>query len=498
MKMLLSVFDSVEKANTAVSNVVWGAPMLVLMIGTGIYFTVRSRFFQVFYVKHILSSTIFAIFTKKSVTKVKDKKAISQFQAMATALAGALGTGNIAGVATAITIGGAGAIFWMWVSAFFGMMTGFSENVLGMYYRRRNEDNEWAGGPMYYLYYGLKEKPFSRHFAKPLAALFAIFCVLASFGIGNMTQANSISTSLEASFSIHPLATGIMLAATVGVVIIGGVKRIASVTEKLVPFMAIVYILLTLIICLANISEIPSAFASIFRGAFGISAAVGGISGAMIKESLSIGLKRGVFSNEAGLGSTVIVHTAADAKEPVTQGMWSIFEIFFDTILMCTLTALAILSTGVVGSLNSEGEIIDGAPLVAAAFSQTFGGASGAIVAISVLFFAFATLLGWSFFGTKALEYLLPKKATLVYKAVFVIFIVIGSTMDLSLVWSIADTLNGLMAIPNLIGILVLSGTVFKISKNYIDRNIKYKKTKEKPMLSAFAHLNEKQMTEND
>ncbi|MDR1629335.1 MAG: sodium:alanine symporter family protein [Oscillospiraceae bacterium] len=494
--MILSFFEAVNNMNTAVNNIVWGVPMLALMIGAGVYFTLRSRFFQVFRARHIANSTIFAIFKKKSVTTVKNKKAISQFQAMATALAGALGTGNIAGVATAITIGGPGAIFWMWISAFFGMMTGYSENVLGMYYRKKNAAGEWAGGPMYYLSHGLGEKRGLRVLAKPFAVLFAVFCVLASFGIGNMTQANSIATSLEASFSIHPLATGIALAALVGVVIIGGVKRIAAVTEKIVPFMAVVYIALTLFICFANIKEIPAAFTSIFRGAFGISAVAGGVSGAMLKEALTIGLKRGVFSNEAGLGSSVLVHTSADVQEPAIQGMWSIFEIFLDTILMCSLTALAILTTGVAGTLNNAGERLDGAPLVAEAFSKTFGGASGSIVAVSVLFFAFATLLGWSFFGTKALEYLVPKKGAInAYKALFVVFIVVGSSMDLSLVWHIADTLNGLMAFPNLIGILALSGTVFKITRNYSDRNIKRKKKNVKPMLSAFPNLNTEQNT---
>lgn len=496
--MTLSFFDTLNDINTTLNGIVWGVPMLALMIGAGIYFTVRSRFFQILRVRHIMNSTILAIFKKKSVTKVKNKKAISQFQAMATALAGALGTGNIAGVATAITIGGPGAIFWMWVSAFFGMMTGFSENVLGMYYRRKNAAGEWAGGPMYYLADGLGKKRGLRVLAKPFAVLFAVFCVLASFGIGNMTQANSISTSLQASFSIHPLATGIALAALVGIVILGGVKRIASVTEKIVPFMAVVYIALTLIICIANSSEIPAAFTSIFRGAFGISAVAGGISGAVMKEALTIGLKRGVFSNEAGLGSSVLVHTSADVQEPAIQGMWSIFEIFLDTILMCTLTALAILSTGVTGMLNPAGERLDGAPLVAEAFSKTFGGASGGIVSVCVLFFAFATLLGWSFCGTKALEYLVPKKGAInVYKLFFILFVVVGSTMDLSLVWDIADTLNGLMAFPNLIGILALSGTVFKITKNYTQRNLKRKTKSVKPMLSAFPEFNTAQESDN-
>lgn len=487
--MLISISEKIESLNGTVSAFVWGAPMLALILIAGIYFTLKTDFFQLRHARHIANSTFLAIFKKKSVTRSSDKKSISQFQAMSTALAGTIGTGNIAGVATAITLGGAGAVFWMWVSAFLGMMTGFSENVLGIYYRKKNKAGGWNGGPMYYLEEGLKSKKGLGIIAKPLAVIFSAFCILGSLGMGNMTQANSISTSLQASFSVPPLLTGLIVAAVSAFVIIGGAKRIASVTEKLVPFMAVAYIALTVMVCITNYKNLPSAFMDIFRGAFGFSAVTGGISGALMKQAISMGLKRGVFSNEAGLGSSVLVHTSADVSEPVTQGMWSIFEIFFDTIVMCTLTALAILSAGVAGTTDAAGNIIDGAPLVVEAFSKTFGRASGGIVSLSVLLFAFSTLIGWSFFGTKAVEYLFTKKAVKIYKIVYVIFIVIGSTMDLRLVWSIADTLNGLMVLPNLTGVLALSGTVFKISKNYTDREIKKLKKPPAPMLSAYPEI---------
>ena len=467
--------EIIKNINDAVNSVVWGVPMLILIIGTGIYFSFRLGFFQLFRFKHVLKSTIFSAFGKK---KDKNRNALTPFQAMSTALAATIGTGNIAGVASAVAIGGAGAVFWMWVSAFFGMMTSFAENVLGVYYRKRNEKGEWSGGAMYYIGEGLKNKKL----AKVLSVLFAVFCVLASFGIGNMSQVNSIAASLESAFNIPPAAVGIVLAVIVGFILVGGVKRIGAVAEKIVPFMALLYILLTLSVVIVNIKAIPEVFSSIFKGAFGIDAVAGGISGALIKEAVTLGFKRGVFSNEAGLGSGVIVNSTADVKEPVEQGMWGIFEVFFDTIVVCTLTAFTVLTTGVHKISDAEG-----AALVGEAFAQVFTSSAGAVVAVSITLFAFTTVLGWAFYGSKCLEYLFGNKAVTVYKIIYSLMLIVGSSMNLTLALEISDTLNALMAIPNLIGVLLLSGTVVKITRNYIDRKIKNKKVS--PMLSAYTEI---------
>lgn len=484
MERLIEVITSV---NNQINDIVWGVPILVLIISTGIYMTVRTKFFQVSKVKHVTKETFLAIFTKKNVTRTNDKKSISQFQALSTALAATIGTGNIAGVATAITVGGPGAVFWMWVSAFFGMMTNFSENVLGIYYRKKNIHNEWSGGPMYYLENGLKNKKGLRHLAKPLAMIFALFCILASFGIGNMTQVNSIASALNGSFGISKLITGIAIALIASLVIVGGIKRIGSVTERIVPFMALAYMIGTVIIIIVNFSAIPEVISDIFTSAFGFDAVAGGISGTLMRQAVTMGFKRGVFSNEAGLGSSVMVHSSSDVTEPVLQGMWGIFEVFFDTIIVCTLTAFTVLSTGVL----ETGET--GVPLVSAAFTHGFGGFAGKFVSLAILLFAFSTVLGWSFYGTKATEYLFGTKLTIIYKIIFIIFIVFGATMNLELAWAISDTLNGLMSIPNLIGVLILSGTVFKVTKDYVDRRIKNKVSSVEPMLSAYPEINHEQ-----
>ncbi len=548
-----SFIQAVTVINDTVNGLVWGIPMLTLIIATGIYMTVRTRFFQVRKAKHISDQTFFAIFRKKDVTK-SGSKSLSQFQALSTALAATIGTGNIAGVATAIAIGGPGAVFWMWVSAFFGMMTSYSENVLGIYYRRKNNDGEWSGGAMYYLRDGLNNKA-----GKILAVLFAVFCVFASFGIGNMTQVNSISTALYDFFNLPTIVTGAVLAAVTAAVVIGGVKRVGRVAEKLVPFMAIAYILGCLVIVCMNITAVPSVFASIFKGALGWKAAAGGVVGTAIKQAITMGFKRGVFSNEAGLGSTVMVNSASNVKEPVVQGMWGVFEVFADTIVVCTLSALVILSSGVVkpyeptqkigvitheniqqvnlfeqevkktqysdiasiddktqvvvaldendrilGVLNTDtdviisldekegsetyGQMLEGVPFVSKAFSEGFGSFAGAFVSIAIVLFAFTTVLGWSFYGTKAWEFLFGTKSTIIYKVIFVLFIVVGATMSLDLAWNIADTLNGLMAIPNLIGVLALSGTVFAITRNYAKRKFNGDKSIQ-PMFSYFPDI---------
>lgn len=484
--------STVEQVNGAVNGFVWGLPMLVLLVGTGILMTVLTKVFQVSHFKHWVRNTIGGIFKDKHVTAHtgKEDTQISQFQSLCTALAATIGTGNIAGVAAAILSGGPGAIFWMWVVAFFGMMTNFSENVLGIFYRRRNERNEWCGGAMYYLKYGLGEKKGCAQLGTFLAIMFSTFCVLASFGIGNMSQINSIAANMNSAFGVPHFVTGFVLMVLAGLVIVGGLKRIASVTERLVPFMAVIYVVGALVIVVLNADKIGPVFVSIIKGAFGMKAVGGGIVGSGVAYAVQWGMKRGVFSNEAGLGSSVMVHSSSNVREPVVQGMWGIFEVFADTIIVCTLTAFAVLSSGIV-DLDTGAVLSDqvSTALVAEAFSTVYGRAGSAFIAIAILFFAFSTVLGWSQYGSKGFEYLFGTKSTRLFKIVFVAFIVIGATMDLTLAWDLSDTFNGLMAIPNLIGVITLSGTVMKITRNYVDRKIKGKDIK--PMLSAVDEIQE-------
>ena len=484
--------STVERVNGAVNGFVWGLPMLILLVGTGILMTILTKVFQVSHFKHWVRNTIGGIFKDKHVTAHtgKEDTQISQFQSLCTALAATIGTGNIAGVAAAILSGGPGAIFWMWIVAFFGMMTNFSENVLGIFYRRRNERNEWCGGAMYYLKYGLGEKKGCAQIGAFLAIMFSTFCVLASFGIGNMSQINSIAANMNSAFGIPNFVTGFILMVLAGLVIVGGLKRIASVTERLVPFMAVIYVVGALIIVILNADKIGPVFVSIFKGAFGMKAVGGGIVGSGVAYAVQWGMKRGVFSNEAGLGSSVMVHSSSNVREPVVQGMWGIFEVFADTIIVCTLTAFAVLSSGIV-DLDTGAVLSDqvSTALVAEAFSTVYGRAGSAFIAIAILFFAFSTVLGWSQYGSKGFEYLFGTKSTRLFKIVFVAFIIIGATMDLTLAWDLSDTFNGLMAIPNLIGVITLSGTVMKITRNYVDRKIKGKDIK--PMLSAVDEIQE-------
>ena len=489
--------SNVEKINNVVNGFVWGLPMLILLVGTGILMTVLTKVFQVTHFKHWVKNTVGGIFKDKNVTAHtgKDDMQISQFQSLCTALAATIGTGNIAGVAAAILSGGPGAIFWMWIVAFFGMMTNFSENVLGIYYRRRNSKNEWCGGAMYYLKDGLGSIKGCEKIGAFLAVMFSSFCVIASFGIGNMSQINSIAVNVNSAFGIPYFVTGVVLMVLAGLVIVGGLKRIASVTERLVPFMAIVYLICTIIIVVINADKLGAVFVSIIKGAFGMKAVGGGIVGSGIAYAVQWGMKRGVFSNEAGLGSSVMVHSSSNVREPVVQGMWGIFEVFADTIIVCTLTAFAVLSSGLVDL--ETGAVISSSvstALVAEAFSTVYGKAGAAFIAIAILFFAFSTVLGWSQYGSKGFEYLFGTKNVKMYQAVFVFFILIGATMDLSLAWDLSDTFNGMMAIPNLIGVIALSGTVMKITKNYVDRKIRGKNVE--PMLSAIDEIQEQHMKE--
>lgn len=496
------VVDTITNVNNAINDFVWVKIGLILLLGTGIIMTVLTRFFQITHIGHWFKNTIGSVFKKNVSGHVKDKSAISQFQALCTALAATIGVGNIAGVAAAIVSGGPGAVFWMWLAAFFGMMTNYSENVLGIYYRRKNANNEWSGGAMYYLQDGLGGRKGLKTIGKILAILFSIFTLLASFGIGNMGQVNKIVANVEGAFAIPALSEitvlgvdiykiiiGLVLMLFAALIIIGGIQRIANFAEKVVPFMVCAFILGSLIIIGVNFQSIGAAFASIFSSAFTAKAAWGGAAGVAVSTVVTWGFKRGVFSNEAGLGSSVMVHSNSNVKEPVVQGMWGIFEVFADTMIVCTMTALVILTSGVI-DLNTgvlaEGTTGD-ATLVAKAFDSIFaaGGVNfgSMFIAIAILLFAFTTVLGWSHYGTKAWEYLFGTKYTMIYKVFFVLMIMSGAVMTSSLAWDISDTFNGLMMIPNLIGVLSLSALVYRITKNYIDRKLKHKKDV-KPMLS--------------
>ena len=480
----------VESVNGKVNGFVWGIPMLVLLVGTGVLMTCLTGWFQVSHFRYWLRHTIGAIFKNKHVTAHTDKedRSISQFQSLCTALAATIGTGNIAGVASAIASGGPGAIFWMWLVAIFGMMTNYSENVLGIYYRRKNEAGEWSGGAMYYLKDGLGGFRGCKALGKILAFAFSVFCVIASFGIGNMGQINSIAMNMYSAFRIPNWVTGILLMIVAALVVVGGLKRIAAVTEKLVPVMALVYVVGALVLVILNAQNVGPAFASIFKGAFAMKAVGGGIVGSGVKAAVTWGMKRGVFSNEAGLGSSVMVHSNSNVKEPVVQGMWGIFEVFADTLVVCTLTALAVLTSGLV-DLNTGALLTttEKTAMVAEAFSLKFGAFGSGFIAIAILLFAFSTVLGWSHYGTKAFEYLFGTKATIGYRIVFVAFILVGATMQLDLAWDLSDTFNGLMAIPNLVGVVALSGQVRKITKNYIARKMKGELLE--PIDSAFPEL---------
>ena len=479
----------VEKVNSFVNNIVWGWPALILLAFVGILMTILTKFFQVSHIGHWFKNTIGAIFKDKNVTKHTSDKSISQFQSLCTALAATVGTGNIAGIASAIVAGGPGAVFWMWIIAFFGMMTNYSENVLGILYRIKNDKGEWSGGAMYYLKNGLGSKKGCKQIGAILAVLFACFCLLASFGIGNMTQVNTIATNMQAAFSIPKLVTGIVVMLLAGLVIVGGLKRIAAVTEKIVPVMVVLYLVGTIIICVLHINQFGAVFTSIFKSAFGLRAVTGGIVGSGVKMAIQMGMKRGVFSNEAGLGSSVMVHSNSNVREPIRQGMWGIFEVFADTIIVCSLTAFSVLSSGLIDLETGQvaSEITDTGSLVQLAFGNTFGQIGSAFVAIALLLFAFSTVLGWSHYGTKACEYLFGTKSTLPYRLIFVIAIIGGATMGENLAWDLSDTFNGMMMIPNLIGVLVLSPIVYRCTKNYVDRH--FRKKDVEPMLSMYEDI---------
>lgn len=490
--------EIISNINADINDIVWGVPALILLLGTGVLMTIMTKGFQFTHFGHAMKETVLSMFKKKDILKNNDKNSISQFQALCTALSATIGTGNIAGIAIAITMGGTGAIFWMWVAALFGMMTNYSENVLGIYFRRKNKDGEWCGGAMYYISQGLGSKKGCKNIGKVLAILFSIFAIFASFGIGNMGQVASIKDSITNVVSvsddpkINGLIIGIVVAIVAALVIIGGLTRIAKANERIVPFMAGFYIAGSLAIVIMNADMVGPAFVSIFKHAFTAPALFGGTTGAFIKQAITWGFKRGVFSNEAGLGSSVMVHSASNVKEPVTQGLWGIFEVFFDTIIVCTLTALLILTTGIV-DLETGASISGKSKLALAteAFTNSLGSFGGVFVAVAVTLFAFSTVLGWSYYGTKAWEYLFGTKSVLFYKIIFIGIIVVGSALEVDLVIDLSDTFNGLMAIPNLIGVIALSGTVMAITNNYVKRRLNNEKIK--PMLSFYDDIQKEQ-----
>ena len=486
----------VESVNGEINGVVWGIFGLALLIGTGIIVTLCTKFFQVTHIGHWWKNTIGSLFKKDVIGHAKEKGAISPFQALCTALAATVGTGNIAGVAAAICVGGAGAVFWMWVAAFFGMMTNFAENVLGMYFRRKNANDEWSGGAMYYLRDGLGKKKGCKWIGRVLAVLFCIFTMLASFGIGSMGQVNKIVANVAAAFdvkavssimifgdvSLYNVIIGVVIMVLTALITLGGLKRIAAVAEKIVPFMVVLFVFGSLVIIGVNYNAILPAFKAIFVNAFSPEAFVGGGIGGVIV-AMTNGFNRGVFSNEAGLGSSVMVHSNSNIKEPVKQGMWGIFEVFADTMVVCTMTALVVLTSGglTTGVFNIEtGEIAAGltdATLVGGAFNAVFswGNIGQRFIAIAMFLFAFTTVLGWSHYGSKAWEYLFGAKTTFIFRIIHVITVIFGAVLTSSLAWDISDPFNGLMMIPNLIGVLVMLPMVIKITKNYINRNIKGK-----------------------
>ena len=488
--------DTVIRINNAVNEFAWGTFGLALLLGAGLICTIATRFFQIAHCGHWFKNTFGIIKGKGRI--INDAGALSQFRAFCTALCATIGTGNIAGVSTAICVGGPGAVFWMWVAAFFGMMVKYSENVLGIFYRRRNTEGAWSGGPMYYLQDGLGSKKNCKKLGKVLGIMFCVFTVLASFGIGNMAQINKITINVQATFlsnvdkgdllgiSKVNWVIGLVLMLAVAIILFGGFRRLAKVSEKLVPLMALAYIAGCLLVILMNISGVPAVFKSIFKFALGPSAVAGGLYGTTVKLALNTiknGCKRGVFSNEAGLGSSVMVHSTSCTREPVRQGLWGIAEVFLDTIVICTMTAVVILNSGAI-DLNTGHALpgVNDATLVAQAFSEHFGKAGEWFVVLAITLFAFTTVLGWSFYGAKVTEYLFGVFFAKVYRVIFVVIIVFGAVMESNLAWDISDTFNGLMMIPNLIGIVTLTPLTVRLTRNYIDRRMKKKDVN--PLLS--------------
>ena len=457
---------TIESINNVVNNFIWGVPAMICIVGVGLLLSIRTGFLQIRKFPYAMKVTIGRMLKKREASD----GALTPFQAVCTALAATVGTGNIAGVAGAIAIGGQGAVFWMWISALLGMCTKLSEVTLAVHFREKNAEGDLVGGPMYYIKNGLKKQ---WHW---LAYLFAAFGVLTVFGTGNATQVNTITTAIDSALynygviseqnvSTLNLVIGIILAVLIGLILLGGIKRIGQVAEKLVPFMAVIYIILAIGVVILNYRNIPTVFASIFKGAFSPASVTGGAVGSFFM-SMKKGVSRGIFSNEAGLGTGSIAHACADTRKPVKQGFFGIFEVFVDTIVICTLTALVILCSGVpVGYGDAAG-----AELTILGFTSTYGSWVSIFTAIAMCCFAFSTIIGWGLYGTRCVEFLLGTRANRPFMILYALVAIVGATMELGLMWNIAETFNGLMVIPNLIAVFLLSGVVVRLVKEYFDR----------------------------
>ena len=455
------MINVITRVNAAMNDFVWGPVMLALLVGTGVFLSFQTGWIQVRWFEYIMKNTVGSLFRKKEQDRGQN---LSAFQAVTTALAGTVGTGNIAGVTGAVFVGGPGAVFWMWVSAFFGMCTKYAEILLAMKYREIDEKGVYKGGPMYYIEGGMGRK------WKPLAILFAVFGGLASFGIGNIAQSSEIAGAMNGLLGWDPLVTGIVLAVIVSFVVLGGTQRIGQVTSYLVPFMAMFYILAGLAVILMRISEIPAAFAAIFQSAFSLEAVGGGVFGYAFIVAMRQGFARGVFSNEAGLGSAPIAHAASATKEPGDQAIWGVFEVFFGTFIICTITGMTIILSGVLDTPGGlEAVPSKGAAAVNAFNSVLPGTLGGIIIQISLLFFAMSTILGWSYYGERCWGYISNNNKVVdrIYKIIFIAVCIVGAAGSGTLMWDISDTLNGMMAIPNLIALLALSGVVASETKKY-------------------------------
>ena len=457
------MLSTIESINSAVNNFIWGVPAMICIIGVGLYLSIRTNFLQIRKFPYAMKVTIGRMMKKKEASD----GALTPFQAVCTALAATVGTGNVAGVAGAIAIGGPGAVFWMWISALLGMCTKFAEVTLAVHFRETNAKGDLVGGPMYYIKNGLDKK---WHF---LAYLFAAFGVLAVFGTGNATQVNTITTAIDSAlsnFNVLPadavnlvnLIIGIALAIIIALILIGGIKRIGNVTSKLVPFMAIMYIVLALGVIIFHIKSVPAVFTSIIEGAFHPASVTGGVVGSFFM-SMKKGVSRGIFSNEAGLGTGSIAHACADTKKPVKQGFFGIFEVFVDTIIICTMTALVILCSGVPVNYGEAA----GAELTISGFTAVYGNWVSIFTAVAMCCFAFSTIIGWGLYGTRCIEFLLGSRSNMPFMVLYSLTAIVGATMNLGLMWSIAETFNGLMVIPNLIAVFLLSGVVVKMTKEY-------------------------------
>ena len=458
---------TVSEINGVINGFAWGPLMLLLLVGTGVYLTVRVKWLQVTHFGRILKNTIGTLFAKQ---EAKDHGAnIPAFHAVTTALAGTVGTGNIAGVTGAIFTGGAGAVFWMWVAAFFGMVTKYAEILLAMKFRVKDADGRYHGGPMYYIENGIGKS------WKWLAIIFALLGGLASFGIGNIAQSNEIAGAMSDLFHLPPLVSGIIIAAIAALVTLGGIKRIGAVTSLLVPFMSIFYIIAGIVLIIMRIGDVPAAFAQIFAGAFSFKSVGGGLFGYTIMMAMRQGFARGVFSNEAGLGSAPIAHAASSTEEPCEQAIWGVFEVFIDTIVICSITAMAVILSGVLNTDGGLDAFASKGAAAAAAFNTILPGTfGGLIIELSLLFFALSTILSWAYYGENCWGYLTNNNKVIVtaYKVIFSLVCIVGAVGSGTLMWDIADTLNGLMAIPNLIALLMLSGIVTSVTKEYFSKNM--------------------------